>query len=326
MMSLNKLSAIGLGMMLLTAGTAQADTTVPSPAALDKPVQFTLAVGAERMEGDTTYQIGDPTVYANGVTENQYFPFSELEWPLDIWLARIDGTMVIKKMIRVNATVKKNLSDPNDNMKDSDWLTPSNPSQLDIYSESEISEFDAFIFDADVDWIFFNSDVVSLYAGLGFLYQDFEYEAKVLYQTYPSILPGVEFLGDGRVAITYDITYTIPYIKVGTDLKFSPKFSMAGSFSYSPFVEAEDTDNHLLRENGGKIADGDMDGDAYMFDISGKYNITPVVYVKAGFQYVKIEVDGTQTQVYGNGLPLGTVAQESESSQASGFVLVGFDF
>jgi len=63
-----------------------------------------------------------------------------------------------------------------------------------------------------------------------------------------------------------------------------------------------------------------------MFDLSAKYNFTPIIYVKAGFQYLKIEVDGTQTQVYGNGQPIGTVAEESESSQTSGFVLVGFDF
>lgn len=326
MMSLNKLSALGLGMMLLTAGTAPADTTAPSAAALDKPVQFTLAVGAERMAGDTTYQIGYPITTPSGVTFDGYFPFSELEWPLDIWLARVDGSMLIKKTVRVNASIKKDLSDPNDNMKDSDWVTASNPGQLDIYSESEISDFEALIFDVDVDWIFFKSEVVSLYAGLGFLYQDFDYEAKLISQTSPSGIPGFEVEGDGRVGITYDITYTIPYLKIGTDLKFSPKFSMAGSFSFSPFVEAEDTDNHLLRENGGKISDGDMDGDAIMFDLSGKFNFTPSVYVKAGFQYLKIEVDGTQTQVYATGQPIGTVAQESESSQTTGFVLVGFDF
>ena len=326
MMSLKKFSTLGLGIMLMTAGTAQAATTVPSPAVLDKPVQFTLAVGAERMEGDTTYQIGYPITSPSGVTFDGYFPFSELEWPLDIWLARVDGSMLIKKTVRVSASVKKDLSDPDDNMIDSDWITASNPSQLDVYSESEISSFDALIYDIDVDWIFFRSDVVSLYAGLGFLYQDFEYEGKLIRQTSPSGIPGAEIEGDGRVGITYDITYTIPYLKIGTDLKFSPKFSLAGSFSFSPFVEAEDTDNHLLRENGGKIMDGDMDGDAIMFDFSGKYNFTPVVYVKAGFQYVKIEVDGTQTQVYGTGEPIGTVAQESESTQTTGFVLVGFDF
>lgn len=325
MKSFGKITALGLGMMLCTAGTTMAAAPAPSPAALDKPVRFSLDLGIEKMAGDTTYQIGFPLTTPDGLTIDGYFPFSELEWPLDVWLARVGGSMVIKKKIMVNASLKKNLSDPNDNMKDSDWITESNPSQLDIYSESEISDFEALIFNADVDWIFFNSDVVSLYAGLGFLYQDFEYEGKGLFETYPSTLPGVEFQGDGRVGITYDITYTIPYFKIGTDLKFS-KFTLAGSFAFSPFVEAEDTDNHLLRENGGKISDGDMDGDAFMFEFSGKYNFTPVIYVKAGFQYVKIEVDGTQTQVYGTGQPIGTVAEESESSQTSGYALLGFDF
>lgn len=319
------ITALGLGMMLVAAGTARANLTAPPPAA-DTPVNFSFSFGAERMEGDTTYRIGYPVTLPSGVVLEGYFPISELEWPLDIWLARVEGSMVLYKKIRVNGMVKKDLSDPEDNMIDSDWLTPRNPSRLDVYSESNISDFQALIVDASIDWIFFRSDVVSLYAGLGFLYQDFEYEAKLIRQHSPSGLPGFAVEGDGRVAITYDITYTIPYARIGTELRLSPRFLLAGSFAFSPFAEAEDTDRHLLRENGGKVAEGDMDGDAFMFDVSGKFNFTPSVHVKAGFHYVKIDVDGTQTQVYATGQPLGTVTQESESSQSSGYVMLGFDF
>jgi hypothetical protein len=69
-----------------------------------------------------------------------------------------------------------------------------------------------------------------------------------------------------------------------------------------------------------------MDGDAFMFDVSGKYMITPAVFVEAGLSYLKIEVDGTQDQRFGLGFPLGTVTEESESSQTSGYVSLGYNF
>jgi outer membrane protease len=316
----------GLGLLFLTACPDPASSAASTPMQSGNTANYTLSLGTEMMDGDTTYQIGFPVVDASGAAFAGYFPFSELEWPLDVWLARIDGRATINDQWRLNATIKKDLSTPDDNMLDSDWITESNPSRLDIFSESEISSFDFFMFDADIEWTFLQRNAVSLYAGLGYMYQDIEYEGKLIRQFSPSGLPGFDFTGDGRLAITYDISYSIPYLKVGADLKVNPDFTIEGSFAYSPIVDAEDTDHHLLREFGGKISSGDMDGDAFMFDVSGKYMITPAVFVEAGLSYLKIEVDGTQDQRFGLGFPLGTVTEESESSQTSGYVSLGYNF
>jgi outer membrane protease len=107
------------------------------------------------MSGNTTYQIGFPVTLPNGTQSAGYFPFSKLEWPLNIWLARIDAGLNIGDSWRINGVLKKNLSNPGSKMKDSDWLTISDPNQLDVYSESDISKFEAWIFDIDVEWIFF---------------------------------------------------------------------------------------------------------------------------------------------------------------------------
>jgi outer membrane protease len=316
----------GLGLLFLATCPDPASSAASAPMQSGNTANYTLSLGTEMMDGDTTYQIGFPVVDASGAVFAGYFPFSELEWPLDVWLARIDGRATINDQWRLNATIKKDLSTPDDNMLDSDWITASNPSRLDVFSESEISSFDFFMFDADIEWTFLQRNAVSLYAGLGYMYQDIEYEGKLIRQFSPSGLPGFDFTGDGRLAITYDISYSIPYLKVGADLKVNPDFTIEGSFAYSPIVDAEDTDHHLLREFGGKISSGDMDGDAFMFDVSGKYMITPAVFVEAGLSYLKIEVDGTQDQRFGLGFPLGTVTEESESSQTSGYVSLGYNF
>ena len=291
-----------------------------------KKVIFNIAIGTEIMSGNTTYQIGYPVTLPSGTQLAGYFPFSKLEWPLDTWLARIDAGLNIGESWRINGVLKKNLSSPNDKMKDSDWITSSNPGRLDIYSESNISKFDAWIFDIDVEWAFLKRQPWSLYAGLGYQYQKFNYDAKLIHQYSPSGLPGYDAYGDGRVMITYEMTYNMPYLKIGTDFKIKDKFTLDGSFAWSPIVKAKDEDHHLLRENGGKNMTGDMDGNAYMINLSAKYNFTPSWFLKGGFHYTKIDVDGEEYQIYGNGTQIGTVREKSESTQTSGYLTVGYIF
>jgi len=316
-------AALGLGMLFLTGSTTMADAATSSPTITKNSVTYILSAGTELMTGDTTYQIGYPVTTPSGVTFNDgHFPISELAWPLDIWLARLEGHATLNNQWRLNGTLKKNLTTPGDNMADSDWLTAGNPGRLDVYSESEISSFDAFIMDVDVDWTFMRRNTISFYAGLGLLYQNFNYDGKLIHQYSPSGLSGAEYYGDGSVAIAYEMTYTMPYLKLGTDLQVTPKFALAGSLSYSPLVNAEDTDEHLLRN---KISSGDMDGNAYMFDFSGKYMFTPALFLEAGFHYLNIQVDGTSDQSF-YGVPYATVTEESESTQTSGNVSIGFKF
>jgi len=182
------------------------------------------------------------------------------------------------------------------------------------------------IFDIDVEWVFLKRKSWSLYAGLGYQYQKFEYDSKLIHQYSPSGLPDNDFYGDGSVTITYEITHNMPYLKIGTGLQIKDKFTLAGSFAWSPFVNVKDEDHHLLRENGGKIAQGDMNGNAYMVDLSAKYKFTPSWFLKAGFYFTKIDVDGKQYQIYGNGVSIGTMKEESESTQTSVYLTVGYIF
>jgi len=284
---------------------------------------FDLAVGIEAMGGDTTYQIGGNLVYADGSSQALHFPLSELEWPLDIWLGRIDAGMKIGDSWRINGVLKKNISDPDDNMIDKDWITLSNPSQLDVYSDSNISDFDAFIFDIDVEWAFLQRETWSLFAGIGYQYQNFDYDSQLIHQYSPSGRPGFDYYGDGSVSIIYEITYNMPYLLIGTDVKLIDNFTLAGSFAYAPWVDAEDKDNHVLRN---RVTEGDMDGDAFMLDLSAQYNFTPSWFLVAGFHYTKIDVDGTMN-VAMNGVTVITSEDEtSESTQTSGYLQVGYTF
>jgi len=321
---MNRILILGLSMVFVVFGT------VSFAEEQDSSGIFDLAVGIEGMGGETTYQIGGNIVYANGASESIHFPLSELEWPLDIWLGRIDAGLNIGDSWRINGVVKKNISDPDSNMKDSDWGVwyldgdpGTSPSDLDIYSESNISDFDAVIFDIDVEWAFLQRETWSLFAGIGYQYQNFEYEGQLIEETgYYLGNPIGTFPGDGSVGITYEITYNMPYLLIGTDVNLIDNLTLAGSFTYAPWVEAEDEDHHLMRN---KVSKGDMDGDAFMLDLSAQYNITPSWFLVAGFHYTKIDVDGDQNQTI-NGVPYVTIEETSESTQTSGYFKAGFTF
>ncbi len=281
-----------------------------------------IALGAELLTGDTTYSIGYPAGSIGGVVEEGYFPVSELEWPLDVTLGRINANVRLGSSIRLSGTLKKNLSDPGDNMIDKDWITSYDPSQLDVYSESEIADFDALIWDINGSWNFLSAPLFMLYGGVGYQYQDFDYTGKLLHQYSPSGRPGFEASGDGSNGITYEMTYKMPYFLIGGDFQVIPALKITGSLAYSPWVDASDTDHHLLRD---KTTVSDLEGDAYMLNASAMYTFAGSWFVQGGLNYVKIDVDGTQIQSF-QGIPRNVVHQEAESRQTSLFCNIGYTF
>jgi outer membrane protease len=319
-----RMQGLGLFFGFLSAGLLF--TAVDGQAALgensDDPFSFDIAIGTEVMAGDTTYSIGGNIINADGSFDSVHFPVSELEWPLDIWLARVDAGVTFASSWRINGTLKMDISDPDDHMLDSDWLTLSNPGKLDVFSETNISDFDALIWDIDVEWSFYQTDLWSLYTGVGYMYQNFEYEGQLIRQYSPSGLLGYDYAGNGEVGITYEMTYDMFYLLIGGEFQVTPQFSLSGSFAFSPFTSGEDEDHHLLRE---KVSYGDMDGTAVMFDLAATYYFLPSLYVEAGYEFVSISVDGTQDQL-AYGIPMGQIDIESESTQNSGYLTVGYQF
>ncbi|MCI5224131.1 MAG: hypothetical protein D3924_16045, partial [Candidatus Electrothrix sp. AR4] len=107
--------------MLFTYHEAQA-ALAGNPYLLER---LDMSLGLEEMSGSITTSIGGEIIHANGQTENTFFPISELEWPLDIMLARFDAGFTLSPFFRLNASVKKNLNEPDDHMIDQDWYSTS---------------------------------------------------------------------------------------------------------------------------------------------------------------------------------------------------------
>jgi len=323
----NKTLMLGLTLGLLYSNTVTSAKNISKDTVSKKIVTptFDIGFGTELMTGDTTYSIGGLLTSYDGSSFQVHFPVSALEWPLDIWLARFSMGMDIGESWRVNGEIKKNIGDPGDQMIDKDWLTISNPKQLDAYSNSNISNFSAFMLDINAEWTFLEHQDGTVYVGFGLKSQKFKYDGKLVHQYSPSGNPEInEGYGDGRVGITYEMTYTMPYLRIGTDFKITPNFTVEGSLDYSPIVTAGDEDHHLMRK-GNRVAKGDMSGNAYMLNMAGTYNFLNSWSIKAGFNYTKISVDGDM-DVSQYGYSLLTEHEESKSAQTSGYLTVGYKF
>lgn len=278
--------------------------------------------GVEYIWGSNTYQIGYPVQWADGSTENGYFPFSELKFPVDAAVASVGVGIEAYKKYQLNATYKFDVSEPNGNMEDSDWITPENPGQLDIYSESTVKNFDFYSVDVDAAYRFYEDDARWLSGGAGYLYQHYRYDCHLITQGSPSGYEGFDYVGDGRTALIYTLDHSIPYLQFRGGLSVNDKFDVNGRVGFSPLVNTKDRDEHTLRH---KENQGDMDGYAWMLSVLGKYTMTEHVYMTAGAEFMSVDVDGKSDASF-FGWYDHTVTEELESRQASANVNIGYKF
>lgn len=285
-----------------------------------------LKMGVEKWYGDNTYQVGFPVYdYASLTYYDGYFPFSELEFPLDVVMFSAQYDLEIKRRWMLSFSFKKDLDHSGDDMEDSDWLTPSNPDQLDIFSTSNVIDFEAYEYDVNVKFKYLKGATWSLDAGIGYLFQKFKYDTALKTQYSPSGLAGYDFVWDGRTSsLKYDLFYHIPYVQIGGAVTFAKRFSIAANVSYAPWVEGEDEDQHLLR---GLVAKTELEGDSWMANLETRYQINRHWFASLEYGYKKIEVDGKSYDSYYGGLdPNDWVWLEQESTQHSGSLMVGYDF
>jgi len=290
-----------------------------------------ITVGIGKLGGDTTYQIGGTVVTPLG-SGQLHFPISELEFPLDVWMASLEGSKEFAEKWKVSVGVKKNITSDAGKMKDSDWgayfldgYAWAEKDTLDIYSESD-AELDALIMDINLRYRFYEKPSWAFFAGLGYIRQNFDYEISNLNQWYPSSTYyfGVDSPHDfvsGKV-LTYEIKYSIPYIEIGLQGAFKKKFSVETSLGYSPIVDAEDEDVHILRD---RVSKADCEGDAILFSLRARFDFSKNWLVMGEFDYTKIEVEGT-SKTYDGGAYSHTIDQEITSEQIFAGLSVGYAF
>jgi hypothetical protein len=296
-------------------------------------VEFEISPGIGYLTGDTTYAIGDIPPGQDPWGRGPYFPVSELKFPLEVGLATLDAKITIDKL-SISGGIRRNITDNAGNMRDYDWGIPfwdedgeHGPGWyvnvwtdgthewyfLDIESKSK-SEVDVMAWEAKVDYRIFSyhydykySDLfdgstdhykgdVRGFFGIGYEKRSFKYDCSLIRQWSPSGIPNQDFVGDGSTSITYDVDYSIPYAEFEV-ADTRGKLSIGMSVGYSPFVQAKDEDDHLIRVPGPIYSKGDCTGHALKYAADVQYDVTPHWAVKFVFDYLYIRAFGDSDSV-----------------------------
>jgi outer membrane protease len=281
-----------------------------------------LQGGVEAWGGDITYRIGYPVTEANGRKYYGHFPFSELEFPLDAGFGVVKAGAIFGNALVANLQLKTDIYDPDDEMIDRDWISSRNPWRLYIYSESEVTEFQAVVLDGDLSYKVFDWSIMWLAVGGGYMYQSFEYETALIRQWSPSGIPGYDYIGDGSTSLIYEVDIYMPYILLNTKFFVVDRFNVNARLAIAPWMKVEDKDQHLLRD---KVNVGDLEGSGVVLAVDAEYEITPQIFVNGGISGTYIDVDGDMDASFG-GVYDHTVKEELESNQTALYLMIGFKF
>lgn len=122
--------------------------------------------------------------------------------------------------------------------------------------------------------------------------------------------------------IRYEAFYNIPYIGVGLKSSSSSLFNLTVNLLYSPWVEMEDKDWHLLRD---LYLEGEGEGDAFLADLNLSYDLDRSKNIFFNLKYNNTEVEGSQTQ-YSTAGTAGGVKYSARQEYTQYELGIGFDF
>ena len=309
-------------------------------AAFPNPVcarpEVDLSAGVNYAGGVTQYEIGGIVKMPAGSAEVP-FPISRLEFPMDFAFLNLEARLKIKEKWRVAGEFQKSFTNPGSDMKDSDWLFSGFGSKetKDIYSAGE-TDCDMWTADVWASYTFLEavhgqgsltgpdpSVKYHVFAGLGFLHQNFSYDVHDLDQFYPR-RPDIPHDIVAGTYLKYDLALDAPYVLVGADGVFGKSWKLELQGKASWFTHAQDKDQHLLRDLTAKV-DSDWDGYTYIGSFEARYNINEHWFCKASGELIHVNVDA-ESYTTQPGVKPYTIHQEINSNQSHFGVSVGYGF
>lgn len=285
--------ARALAAAVLAAGAAPARAAGELPGA--RTWEWETSIGPVVMGGHSTYRIAasDPT----GSVE------SELAFPLSGVAVRLHGELATRRApgegrLVLGLAVLQSLAGSG-TMEDSDWLSDSVDVELvgaahpgkDIYSESDAA-LDALVLEARVAFEVPAGRTWTLTPMGGVLYQRYEYDvtnvSQVGYGPYAA-----DFTGSaGGSVLDYRVRYVVPYVGAGASWTRG-RFAASADAWFSPFVSAEDRDDHLLRA---KVSTIEASGTAWQLGLGARLALGPREWVQAQAATIRVSATGTQHQ------------------------------
>jgi outer membrane protease len=251
------------------------------------------------MSGSTSYEIFASEYmlgYLVSIT-------SKLDFPLDTKAIGIENTAYYiwdsKRTIQIDLNLYKELTDPSIKMTDEDWISVPSIGFVEKFSSTKsTAEINAFVLNGGAYLNYSLSPKLVFTGGLGYRYQKFSFdiygvEGWQLNDQFERVY--FDTLANYKV-LDYEITYFLPYIKIGAIYDAIQDIKLSGSLAYSPLAEVVDEDDHLFR---GKLAKGKCnEGSATIFDLGIHWNISPKIFLNLNYERFSLELKGKQRQYF----------------------------
>lgn len=190
------------------------------------------------------------------------YKLSELFWDIDdVLMAGGVVSAQVGPRYRVQAGFWGSITEGSGRMDDYDWLAGSDYPWTD-WSLSDVEVRDSYAFDLNVSAEVYRQGALSIAGVLGYRRDQWSWKDQLVRYVYSNEdFRDTVGEGDGSTAITYEQTFDIPYAGVVVTIS-GKKASAEAYFHYSPFVQAEDDDYHLLRDTRFQVEaeDGDYFG------------------------------------------------------------------
>ena len=275
-------------------------------------VSFGLGVDVGYLSGYSLYHItfDAPYLIKDGGTYSGYYTIngrlgtgeSELEFPLDSYIGGVSASLGEEGVWSIDLSFAKNLTKDTGKMKDSDWepvyvlSSGQRIQEKTIYSESD-TEMNALFFDLIGKYYFLSEVTASDAKGSvgvigGYRYQNLSFDISNVNQWSPiGIYSPVYVRGK---ALTYEITYNIPYAGLVLDWRSPGKYSLNLLGAYGR-AYSKDEDDHILRS---KRSTAKADGPFYSLKAQGAVSLSRRLSLLLAVEYLNIEVKGKQKQVW----------------------------
>lgn len=231
-------------------------SAAPALQALEEPNAAAVTTGvfsaSVRLSGGWLNGQARETVYDR--VDGARYKVSELKWDMkNLVMAGAVASVRIHDRLRVNAGFWGAGNQGNGQMDDTDWLIGQRDSPWTDWSLSEVDVTRAYLFDLNASVEYLRFEYMALRAMVGYKENRWAWEdhaIRHIYSTDPTTPEG--FRDDvsednGENGVNYQQTLRIPYAGLGAVLTVH-RLDFDLYFNYSPLVQAQDKDHHVLRE------------------------------------------------------------------------------
>lgn len=243
-------------------------------------VKFSAKLGAGYLTGESNEMVYWPSLGNHKA--------SELTWNIDnLYMIGLAAKLEVNSWFALNIDGWFKATDGDGSMEDYDWtVVGSDWTNYSSHGNTDVTE--GSLLDINTEISFLTTSQSKFTAIVGFKRDDFGWEASGGEYVYSE--NGFRNVSGSIPAnilsISYEQSMTSFYIGTGFGLTLE-KFHFNGRIIYSPFVSAEATDYHYLRNI--VTYDDFDDGDLIAFDIDASYIFTEKFALEIAYSYQKYD-------------------------------------